>query len=204
VLPDERAAAEDELRRLIATLWQTRMLRPVKLGVRDEIENALAYSSTPSSMRSRACTRMSRTPSRAWTATRMPRSSCPPSWRSAAGGRRSRRQPLRDRGDARAGLPAPERDGFRPLLRGSAPARGRAAPFGPALAHHAGARAPRRALARPLPATRGRALSPRASPGSTRDWRPPPRPSGCSASTAPPSAPPRRMPTRRRLRPTST
>ena len=43
VLPDERAAAEDELRRLIATLWQTRMLRPVKLGVRDEIENALAY-----------------------------------------------------------------------------------------------------------------------------------------------------------------
>src|SRR5688572_13862695 len=43
VLADERAAAEDELRRLIATLWQTRMLRSVKLGVRDEIENALAY-----------------------------------------------------------------------------------------------------------------------------------------------------------------
>src|SRR5258706_10995977 len=43
VLPEEREAAEVEIRRLIATLWQTRMLRAVKLGVRDEIENALAY-----------------------------------------------------------------------------------------------------------------------------------------------------------------
>ncbi len=42
-LPEELARAEVELRRLIATLWQTRMLRAVKLGVRDEIENALAY-----------------------------------------------------------------------------------------------------------------------------------------------------------------
>ncbi len=42
-LPEEISRAEDELRRLIATLWQTRMLRAVKLGVRDEIENALAY-----------------------------------------------------------------------------------------------------------------------------------------------------------------
>lgn len=42
-LPDEREAIVVELRRLIATLWQTRMLRTVKLGVRDEIENALAY-----------------------------------------------------------------------------------------------------------------------------------------------------------------
>jgi len=42
-LPGERERATVELRRLIATLWQTRMLRPVKLGVRDEIENALAY-----------------------------------------------------------------------------------------------------------------------------------------------------------------
>ncbi|HUQ29065.1 MAG TPA: phosphoenolpyruvate carboxylase [Usitatibacter sp.] len=43
VLPDELARAVDELRRLIATLWQTRMVRPVKLVVRDEIDNALAY-----------------------------------------------------------------------------------------------------------------------------------------------------------------
>jgi phosphoenolpyruvate carboxylase len=43
LLEDERAAAESELRRLVATLWQTRMLRAVKLGVKDEIENALAY-----------------------------------------------------------------------------------------------------------------------------------------------------------------
>jgi phosphoenolpyruvate carboxylase len=31
------------MRRVIATLWQTRMLRGVRLNVRDEIENALAY-----------------------------------------------------------------------------------------------------------------------------------------------------------------
>ncbi len=42
-LPADIDAATTELRRLIATLWQTRMLRAVKLGVRDEIENALAY-----------------------------------------------------------------------------------------------------------------------------------------------------------------
>jgi len=43
ILEEERAAVEGELRRLVATLWQTRMLRAVKLGVKDEIENALAY-----------------------------------------------------------------------------------------------------------------------------------------------------------------
>ena len=42
-LPSDTEAAIADLRRLIATLWQTRMVRPVKLGVRDEIENALAY-----------------------------------------------------------------------------------------------------------------------------------------------------------------
>jgi phosphoenolpyruvate carboxylase len=43
LLEDERAAIEAELRRLVATLWQTRMLRAVRLGVKDEIDNALAY-----------------------------------------------------------------------------------------------------------------------------------------------------------------
>jgi phosphoenolpyruvate carboxylase len=43
LLDEERAALEAELRRLVATLWQTRMLRAVKLGVKDEIDNALAY-----------------------------------------------------------------------------------------------------------------------------------------------------------------
>ncbi len=43
VLPTEADAAVIELRRLIATLWQTRVLRSVKLGVPDEIENAIAY-----------------------------------------------------------------------------------------------------------------------------------------------------------------
>ncbi len=42
-LPEEIDAAEQEMRRRVATLWQTRMLRAVKLGVRDEIENAIAY-----------------------------------------------------------------------------------------------------------------------------------------------------------------
>jgi phosphoenolpyruvate carboxylase len=42
-LPDDIETATTALRRLIATLWQTRMIRAVKLGVRDEIENALAY-----------------------------------------------------------------------------------------------------------------------------------------------------------------
>ncbi len=43
LLDEEREALEVELARLVATLWQTRMLRAVKLGVKDEIENALAY-----------------------------------------------------------------------------------------------------------------------------------------------------------------
>ncbi len=42
-LPAEIEDSIAELRRLVAILWQTRMVRPVKLGVRDEIENALAY-----------------------------------------------------------------------------------------------------------------------------------------------------------------
>jgi phosphoenolpyruvate carboxylase len=42
-LPSEIEDSIAELRRLVAILWQTRMVRPVKLGVRDEIENALAY-----------------------------------------------------------------------------------------------------------------------------------------------------------------
>jgi phosphoenolpyruvate carboxylase len=41
--PEDHEAADAELRRMVATLWQTRMLRTVRLGVRDEIENALAY-----------------------------------------------------------------------------------------------------------------------------------------------------------------
>src|SRR5258708_9642998 len=43
LLQDERDAAVIELRRLIATLWQTRMLRAVKVGVRDEIGDEVAY-----------------------------------------------------------------------------------------------------------------------------------------------------------------
>src|SRR5216683_2495650 len=42
-LTEDVDAAVVELRRLVAILWQTRMLRAVRLGVRDEIENALAY-----------------------------------------------------------------------------------------------------------------------------------------------------------------
>jgi phosphoenolpyruvate carboxylase len=39
----EREEIEFELRSLVMTLWQTRMLRPTKLSVLDEVENALAF-----------------------------------------------------------------------------------------------------------------------------------------------------------------
>jgi phosphoenolpyruvate carboxylase len=41
--PDEKAENLEALRREILTLWQTRMLRMVKLTVADEVENGLAY-----------------------------------------------------------------------------------------------------------------------------------------------------------------
>jgi phosphoenolpyruvate carboxylase len=41
--PDERALSEQALRRVVLTLWQTRMLRELKLTVQDEIENSLSY-----------------------------------------------------------------------------------------------------------------------------------------------------------------
>ena len=40
---EEREETDIRLRRLILTLWQTRMLRPAKLSVRDEVENALGF-----------------------------------------------------------------------------------------------------------------------------------------------------------------
>jgi phosphoenolpyruvate carboxylase len=42
---DEREQVEVEIRRLVLTLWQTRMLRPTKLSVLDEVENALTFFS---------------------------------------------------------------------------------------------------------------------------------------------------------------
>jgi len=42
----QRAAIDEQLLADIATLWQTRMLRPAKLSVYDEIGNALAYWGT--------------------------------------------------------------------------------------------------------------------------------------------------------------
>jgi phosphoenolpyruvate carboxylase len=41
--PDEPAVRHERLLGLVATLWQTRMLRPLKLTVQDETENALAF-----------------------------------------------------------------------------------------------------------------------------------------------------------------
>jgi phosphoenolpyruvate carboxylase len=41
--PEERALSEEQLRRVILTLWQTRILRELRLTVRDEIENGLSY-----------------------------------------------------------------------------------------------------------------------------------------------------------------
>ncbi|MBS0337833.1 MAG: phosphoenolpyruvate carboxylase, partial [Proteobacteria bacterium] len=43
--PEEAAALEDALRRVILILWQTRMLRAARLTVQDEIDNALSFYS---------------------------------------------------------------------------------------------------------------------------------------------------------------
>ncbi|HRP26262.1 phosphoenolpyruvate carboxylase [Thauera sp.] len=44
--PDERRDNDDALRRGVLTLWQTRMLRPTKLSVVDEVNNGLGYHDT--------------------------------------------------------------------------------------------------------------------------------------------------------------
>jgi phosphoenolpyruvate carboxylase len=44
--PQEIADGEEAIRRAVLTLWQTRMLRPVKLAVMDEVANALTYYDT--------------------------------------------------------------------------------------------------------------------------------------------------------------
>ncbi|MEO8156211.1 MAG: phosphoenolpyruvate carboxylase [Betaproteobacteria bacterium] len=41
--PDEQAQNEEALRRVVLTLWQTRILRELRLTVNDEIENGLSY-----------------------------------------------------------------------------------------------------------------------------------------------------------------
>jgi phosphoenolpyruvate carboxylase len=41
--PEERAANDESLRRVVLTLWQTRMLRLEKLGVLDEVANGLSF-----------------------------------------------------------------------------------------------------------------------------------------------------------------
>jgi phosphoenolpyruvate carboxylase len=41
--PDELAQNEEALRRVVLTLWQTRVLRELRLTVNDEIENGLSY-----------------------------------------------------------------------------------------------------------------------------------------------------------------
>ena len=44
--PDELAENEEALRRAVLILWQTRMLRELKLSVMDEVNNALSYYDT--------------------------------------------------------------------------------------------------------------------------------------------------------------
>ena len=44
--PEEAAASDDALRRAVLTLWQTRMLRPTRLSVIDEVSNGLSYFET--------------------------------------------------------------------------------------------------------------------------------------------------------------
>jgi len=44
--PEESEANDEALRRAVLTLWQTRMLRPAKLSVVDEVNNGLSYFET--------------------------------------------------------------------------------------------------------------------------------------------------------------
>lgn len=44
--PEESAANLDALRRAVLTLWQTRMLRPARLSVIDEVSNGVSYFET--------------------------------------------------------------------------------------------------------------------------------------------------------------
>jgi phosphoenolpyruvate carboxylase len=44
--PEESADEEEAIRRAVLTLWQTRMLRQIKLSVMDEVGNALTYYDT--------------------------------------------------------------------------------------------------------------------------------------------------------------
>jgi phosphoenolpyruvate carboxylase len=44
--PEEREQQEEAIRRAVSTLWQTRMLRGVKLSVMDEVANALSFYDT--------------------------------------------------------------------------------------------------------------------------------------------------------------
>ena len=46
LIPDELAENEEALRRAVLILWQTRMLRELKLSVMDEVNNALSYYDT--------------------------------------------------------------------------------------------------------------------------------------------------------------
>ncbi|HEX5126268.1 MAG TPA: phosphoenolpyruvate carboxylase [Rhodocyclaceae bacterium] len=41
--PEELSDSDDELRRAVVVLWETRMIRPVKLSVIDEVANGLSY-----------------------------------------------------------------------------------------------------------------------------------------------------------------
>jgi len=44
--PDEITESDEAMRRAVLTLWQTRMLRPARLSVRDEVANGLSYFDT--------------------------------------------------------------------------------------------------------------------------------------------------------------
>jgi len=44
--PEEHAESLDAMRRAVLTLWQTRMLRPARLSVLDEVANGLSYFDT--------------------------------------------------------------------------------------------------------------------------------------------------------------
>ncbi len=110
---EERVELDFDLRRQVLTLWRTRMLRGVKLAVRDEIENGLGY------FQSTFLAEVPRLHTGIEDALGAPDAGAERGLpaRGLVDRRRPRRQSLRHRGDAALRGAAPVGSGVRPLPR---------------------------------------------------------------------------------------
>ncbi len=193
--PEEEAENDLGLANAILTLWQSRMLRPVRLKVLDEVKNGISYfnetffTELPRLYIQATQQLQKRFPDQRW--------ALPPFFRvgSWIGGDRDG-NPFVTADILREALRLQSAASAQPLPGGSARTGRRAAAFRSADQGHAGTAGPRRTLHRPFAATLGRALPPRPvrylrAPGR---HRPLPRPasSRCATRSATPSPTPRR------------